>query len=274
MSSMAGDASVLSRMREVRVKSTSQGRLAIASLACAFLLMEGIALPMAACAGPIPSVHTPTVHYHRWQLEFKGGIQNWEDHQGKKWASKIELGYGVTRYWKSVLELEYSRRPGQAARVSKYEFQNTFQLSGRGGGPFAAGILSEVAHDRLDHGTVFELGPMLQERFGRQRVNLNILFERRIASAARRAESNHTQIKYQAQWKWLANTKLEPGIQVFGKLGTLGDLHSQALRAGPAAFGKIELGHTNELEYAVALLSGVTRDTPKTTFHLLVEYTF
>lgn len=237
------------------------------------LIAAAVAMPGTAHAGPASSVHTPIVDFREWELEFKYGVQDWNDAELGEQAGVFALAYGVAPRWKTEVELEYSRVPGRAGRVEEFEWENYFQLTEHGEHWLDAGIFAELSHNRIENENELEIGPMLQRDIGQSQANLNLLFERRIDSPAP-GESIRTEVKYQAQWKWYAHPKFQPGFQVFGELGTLGNLHSTELRAGPAAFGVLRLGNARNLKYDFAVLAGMTRGTPDTTVRFRLEYEF
>lgn len=247
--------------------------LAIAPVCCA-MAIAGMAMPAVATAGAASTVHTPIVDYLEWELEFKGGIQPLSVAQDGEHAYKVELGYGIAPRWKTELELEYTRTPGQAARVEEYEFENIFQLTEHGEHWLDAGIFTELSHNRLDNESALELGSLLQKEIGQNQFNMNLLMERRLDTADIPGERIRTEVKYQAQWKWFAHPKFQPGVQVFGELGTLGHLHSGELIAGPALFGVVRIGNARNLRYDVALLAGLAHGSPDTTFRFRLEYEF
>lgn len=251
-----------------------QLRLVFWSFTGLLALGGALAMPGLALAGPASTVHTPIVDFREWELEIKGGVQDWNDTEDGEQAYKVELAYGIAPRWKAGLEVEYSRVPGHAGRVEEYEFENIFQLTEQGEHWLDAGIFSELSHNRIDNETALEIGPMLQKDIGQSQANLNLLFERRLDSPDGPGDAIHTEVGYQAQWKWYAHPKLQPGFQVFGKLGTLGHIHSEELRAGPALFGVFRVGNARNLKYDLALLGGLTRSTPGTTFRFRIEYEF
>lgn len=238
-----------------------------------FSVLSAGLLPCTAIAGPASSVHTPIVDYREWELELKGGVQDWDSPDDGEQAAKLAVGYGIAPRWKTELEMEISRVPGASARVEEFEWENVFQLTEHGEHWLDAGIFTELSHNRIDHETALEIGPLLQKEIGQSQLNLNLLFERRIDSPED-GESIHTEVTYQAQWKWYAYPKFQPGLQVFGTLGTLGNLHSDELSAGPALFGVARLGDGRNLKYDFAVLSGLTRNTPNTTVRFRLEYEF
>jgi hypothetical protein len=238
------------------------------------MLAGALAIPTTAKAGAASTVHTPIIDYREWELEFKGGFQPLNDQQDGEHAYKVELAYGIAPRWKTELEVEYTRAPGQSARVEEYEFENIFQLTEHGEHWLDAGIFTELSHNRLDNENALEIGPMLQKEIGQNQLNLNLLLERRLDAADGPDDPIRTEVAYQAQWKWFAHPKFQPGVQVFGKLGTLGRLHSEELLAGPAFFGVVRLGNAKNLKYNAALLAGVTHGAPDTTFRFQLEYEF
>jgi hypothetical protein len=260
--------------KETSMKKDLRGRLMVGLAGWTVVLAGALAVPATAVAGAASSVHTPIVDYLEWELELKGGFQPLDDEAGGEHAYKVAFAYGIAPRWKTELELEYTRAPGEAARVEEYEFENVFQLTEHGEHWLDAGIFAELSHNRLDNETALEIGPMLQKEIGQNQLNLNLLLERRLDAADNPGEAIRTEVGYQAQWKWFAHPAFQPGVQVFGKLGSFGSLHSEELMAGPAFFGVVRLGNAKNLKYDAGLLTGLTHGTPDTTFRFRIEYEF
>lgn len=76
------------------------------------------------------------------------------------------------------------------------------------------------------------------------------------------------------QWKYHPGPCFQPGVQMFGALESPGHLHSQGLAVDPAFFGVANLGNATSLRYDAAILTGMARGTPDTTFRFQQEYEF
>lgn len=241
--------------------------------ATAALGLCAFAMPRSALASPTSSVHSPNVDFRTWEFGFKYGVQDWDDAQDGEQAAKLALEYGIAPRWKTELELGFSRVPGQVGRVDEVELENSFQLTERGQHWLDAGLFTELSHHRDDGKTTLEVGPLLQKVVGHNQFNFNVLFERRLDSPAP-GESNHTEVSYQAQWRWRGNPRVQAGVQLFGKLGDLGSLHSDGLRAGPVLFGVLRRGDGWKWKYDAGVFAGLTDDAPDMTVRVRMQYQF
>jgi hypothetical protein len=226
-------------------------------------------------AGPAKTVYTPIVSYREWELELRGGSQDWARVDHGEQASVLAVGYGIAPRWYTEFAAEYTRTPGRAARVEELEWENIIQLTEHGRYWLDAGLFAEYAYNRLEGEHELKVGPMLQKEVGRSQFNLNLLFGRRIDARMPGEESRRTEVSYAAQWRWHGrNRYFNPGIQAFGGLGHTEKLHSEAMRAGPALFGEASLGGGRKFAYNAALLAGVSANAPDLTVRFQLEYEF
>lgn len=255
-------------------------RLAPRAFAVAMALgsLAGVARP--AHAGPASVIYSPIVEYREWELELKSGVQDWGDREDGERAAKIALGYGIAPRWGVELEAEYSQTPGHVGHVEEYEFENIFQLTEHGEHWLDMGIFAELEHNRLENVNTAVFGPMFQTETAHTQTNLNVYFKRRLSAlpegdaGADEEDGARTEIEYQVQWKYNLDVRFQPGLQAFGSLGDPAHLRSQELKIGPALFGVAKLGNGRNLRYNAALMGGLTRETPDTTFRLQLEYEF
>jgi hypothetical protein len=238
------------------------------------------ALAPLAHAGPAETIYSPIVDYREWELEFKGGWQDWGNADDGERAGKFALGYGLARRWGMEFEAEYSQTPGHVGHVEEYELENIFQLTEHGEHWLDAGIFTELAHNRLNNLNAFTIGPMFQTETQRTQSNLNVYFRHRLDALPAdgddegAADGSRNDIAYQLQWKYNLGPRLQPGLQVFGSLGDPAHPRSQELRIGPAFFGVAHLGDGKSLRYDAAVLGGLTHGTPDTTIRFQLEYEF
>ena len=237
------------------------------------------AVPVVAVAGPASTIYSPIVDYREWELELKGGIQDWNPPGGER-AAKLALGYGLMRRWGVEVEGEYSQTPNGAGRLEEYEFENIFQLTEHGEHWLDAGIFAEFEHNRLEHVNTLVLGPMFQRETLHTQTNVNVYWERRLTAlptdtdADGDAPESRNGLQYQVQWKYNLGPRFQPGFQAFGSLGDPAHLRSEALKVGPAFFGTANLGNAKGLRYNAALLAGLTQRSPDLTLRFQLEYEF
>lgn len=236
------------------------------------------ALSSIATAGPAEVIYTPIVEYREWEIELKGGVQDWGDRDDGERAAKLAFGYGLAPRWGIEVEAEYSQAPGEVAHVEELEFENIIQLTEHGEHWMDAGLFVELDHNRLENRNTLAIGPMLQKEIGRSQFNLNLLWERRLSAAPAEGEDGEGDARnglaYVAQWKYDLHPAFQPGLQAFATLGDPAHPRSREFRAGPAFFGMARLGDGRNLKYNAALLAGMTCDTPNATFRFQLEYEF
>ncbi len=263
------------------MKSSARKCLATWSASSMLGLAGAFVVPMTVVAGPASSIYSPIVDYREWELELKGGVQDWNDSDGER-AAKLALGYGLLPRWGVEVEAEYSQTPGSNAQVEEYELENIFQLTEHGEHWLDAGIFAELEHNRLNNKNTLVLGPMFQKETTRTQTNLNIYWQRLLSSLPQDASDDdgdddagsRNELEYQAQWKYNLGARFQPGVQVFGSLGDPAHLHSEELSVGPALFGRVSLGNAKGLRYNAAVLAGLTHGTPDTAFRFQLEYEF
>jgi hypothetical protein len=248
-------------------------RLAPVALAVAMGLGSLVGVAQRAQAGPASTIYTPIVDYREWELELKAGVQDWGDEDDGERAAKIAFGYGLAPRWAVEVEAEYSQAPGHVGHIEEYEFENIFQLTEHGEHWLDMGIFAELEHNRLENENELKFGPMFQREWGRSQANLNVYFAREL-SEPEEEDAARNEVEYQVQWKYNLHPQFQPGLQAFGSLGDPAHLRSEELKVGPAFFGVVNIANGKKLKYDAALLGGLTRGTPDTTFRMQLEYEF
>ena len=236
-------------------------------------LLVGLVLSPTVFAGPAEYVYTPNVVYGEREIDFKFGSRKMSNREVDKSAASIGLGYGVTERWFTEVYLKYSRATG-TTEFDAIEWENKFQLTETGKYPVDLGLLLEIERpqDRSE-GYEVKFGPLLQTDFGKTQVNANLLFTRNYFADF----SNRTQASYQYQIKYRLKPTLHLGVQGFGEVGDWEHWSSrteQSHRAGPAIFGKFNLGNRKAIKYNAAYLIGKTEVIKGKTFRLQLEYEF
>lgn len=226
-----------------------------------------------ALAGPADYVYTPNVEYGEREIDFKigteksGGLDRFS-------AGSIGFGYGVTQRWFTEVYGKWNKTGDESTRFDAFEWENRFQLTEQGQYPVDVGLVIELERPRdRAEGYELRLGPLFQTDWGRWQFNFNPLIERHFHAE----EPGVTELGYQFQARYLSSGTVDLGVQVFGELGKWNKWESaqdQIHRAGPAVFGKFNLGGRNIIKYNAAVLFGLTRATPDTTVRAQVEYEF
>jgi hypothetical protein len=245
--------------------NTSRGLIAGAAIAVTLLLQAPLVI-----ADPAEKVFLPTVVQGELEFELLGGYQWWHDNEENRLRQFVgELGYGFTSRWKSELGVGTTRLPNESYKLDEIEWENIFALTEPGQYWLDLGLFAEFAHDYAEGRNAIKLGPMFQKEFGSLQANLNVLFERELGSGAEPG----AEVGYQWQIKWRGDPRFEPGLQGFGTLGRTNDFgHQTQGKIGPAFFGQVATGARSKLKYDAAVLFGLNKNTPDTTFRFQIEY--
>jgi hypothetical protein len=224
----------------------------------------------AANADPAAKVYLPAVVQGETEVELRGGYQRWRDHDDDRERQfVVDVGYAFTSWWKSELAVGVTRLPGTSARLDEIEWENIFALTEPGRYWADLGLFAELARDHAEKRNVAAIGPMFQKEFGPAQGNLNLLFERQLGAHAEPG----AEITYAWQVKWRGNPRFEPGIQGFGTLGRTNEFdHDTEHKIGPAFFSQAMLGARNKIKFDAAVLFGLNRNSPDTTFRFNLEY--
>lgn len=168
---------------------------------------------------------------------------------------EIGLGWNVNGRWYTELLASWIGTTGSDLRLSTLNWRNDVLLT-RGQYPFDLAVHVQVVHphDRSEPRAI-EFGPVLQTDIGRTQLNANLFFERESGAGAR-----PTQLKYQWQVRHRWRPGLHVGAQGFGEPGRwdrFSPRSAQSHRAGPALFGRFDLGE-RRLNWQAAWLGGST----------------
>ena len=104
-------------------------------------------------------------------------------------------------------------------------------------------------------------------------ANLNILVEKHIRAAA--AEKAELGYQWQVKYRW--QPEFEFGAQGFGDVGPWNHWEPKSEQphiAGPAIFGKVQVGQKQAIKYNAGILFGLTDGAPRNTLRLQAEYEF
>ncbi|HEY2966748.1 MAG TPA: hypothetical protein VGK75_00140 [Casimicrobiaceae bacterium] len=252
-------------MGKTKKKNAWRAWRAAGALAAAFFLQAPTAQ-----ADPAAKFYLPAVVQGEAELELRGGYQTWRNHDDDRERQVIvDVGYGFTSWWKSELAVGVTRLPGTSTRLDEIEWENIFALTEPGQYWADLGLFAELARDHAEGRNVVAIGPMFHEEFGRLQANANLLFERQLGAHAEPG----AEVDYAWQLKWRGDPRFEPGVQGFGTIGRTNDFARETQHEiGPAFFSQAVLGARNKIKFDAAILFGLNRNTPDTTFRFNLEY--
>jgi len=237
----------------------------------------GVAMVALAVARPAHASHKvyyPAVEYGETEIEVRGHVDfdNRADVDNGQ-TLKIGAGRGFAPRWFSELYAEVGREPGESAyKVESYEWENLFQLTEQGRYWADLGLLVEYSKAReSDDPDKIEITPIVQKQFGRRLLTLNATFERETGNNA----ANEWELAYAWQVLWLHREAMNFGIEGYGELGEASHwkpADEQEHQVGPVLSGKFGTAGHHGWKYRVALLAGLTSDTPDATLAAALEY--
>jgi hypothetical protein len=235
------------------------------------LMLVALAVPALAHAGPDDYVAVPTVEYGEREIELRIGTASGRDGPRES-AASLAFGYGVTPWWATEVYGKWHR--SGATSFDAFEWENRFQLTEPGQYFADFGLLVEIERPRdRTEGYELRLGPLMQKDFGPVQANVNVLLERHYRSS----EPEVTELGYQWQVKYRWRPVFEFGAQGFGDVGKWNDWespHEQEHIAGPAIFGRFNLGGRQAIKYDAAVLFRLSDAAPRQTLRAQMEYEF
>jgi FTR1 family protein len=264
-----GAARILDRRTQ---EVSSVGAAAAGTAKAAVVAVSAFLLLAAPRAEAGYKVYSPIVEEGETALEFRGqhAFDSDPEVDGSQ-EYKLELEYAPTWFWLAAVAGEWEKEPGSGLKSTGVAWENIFQLFEQGRYPVDFGLLVEYAHSlEKDGDDKLEVGALLQKESGRNQFLANLVAERPLTSSA------DTELKYALQYRLRGNAAFEPGVEVygeFGDIGNFGSLGDHGHEAGPAIFGKLKLGR-GAIKYEAAWLFGLTEDAAAQTVRFLVEYEF
>jgi FTR1 family protein len=242
-------------------------------------LVFGAALAAAASLAPAPAhaahvVYSPIVEGGERALEYRGhhDVDSAADRDGVE-QHKLELEYAPTARWMTELGGEWEKEPGERLKATEIFFENVFQLTEQGQYWADFGVLAEYAHSLAKGGRdALEVGVLAEKQIGASVATLNLTAEREFERGAK------AETEYAFLWRYRMRQAFEPGIELhgeFGEWGEFGRLKEHAHQAGPALLGRIpSAGGRGAFRYEAALLLGLTKASPNSTFRVMLEWEF
>jgi len=184
---------------------------------------------------------------------------------------QFELEYAITDRWLTSVTGGFRKLPSQRFAYQGMKWENIYQLFAQGEYWLDAGLYLEYfipqGLSNNPHGLEFKL--LLEKQTGHLIHTANILFKKELGNHA----SNKTQAAYAWKTTWRWHRYLEPGIEAYGSIGTLGNSKTfpqQSHQIGPVLTGKLRNGFTYEAGY----LFGLTTNTDQGLIKFVIGYEF
>jgi high-affinity iron transporter len=234
------------------------------------ILLAGV-LPGRAQAGLV--IYSPVVEGGERALEMRSSrdLDSRADVNGAE-EHKFEFEYAPNDRWLAEGLATVDRDPGGARHLAELSFENVFALTPQGKYAADFGLLAEYAygvgsgaHDAI------ELGLLAEKSFARTVLTVNVTAEQELIPGSR------AELGYAARLRWRGREHFEPGIEVHGELGSVGQygsLGGHRHQMGPSARGRMRLGPHRALRYEAAWVFGLTSASPDSTARVQLEYEF
>jgi hypothetical protein len=186
----------------------------------------------------------------------------------------LEIGTGLTTWWRSELELGFQRESGsgQPTLLTQIVTENMFQLTEPGQYFADFGLYVEygqsLTRGRYASSNQVTFGPLIAKDIGRTTNTLNLLLSRQLGPNQTSQRLNFT---YAWQTRWNIWEPLSPAIEIYGDTGPLGSsprFQQQQLMIGPVGVGSLRLsdlglGKGGRLKYELGWLFGATSSSPQ-----------
>jgi hypothetical protein len=255
-------------MKRIRV---SRSRIFIALT----VALSGMAVPARADIGEL-KVYSPLIETGVLELEYRGA-HTFDSDPAKNdaEAQKFSLGYGLTDWWFFEAYGAWAKDPGGTTHFDGTEWESVFQFTEPGEYWADLGLLAEYerVQNRKTDSDEIDIGPLIERDFGPITSDLNLTFTRQIGP---HITERGIGFDYRLQARWRLLPQFQPGFEAYGDLGPIGavnPLSEQQHLLGPAIQGRFTLGSIpGNLQYNIAYLFGLTRDSPGGALKLILEY--
>jgi len=262
-------------MKLSTTQSRSTAKIRTAAGALAMAAVSTLLLLTAPRAEATQKVYSPYVEKGELELEVRSHIDS-DDDDSKDGArkDKYEIGYGITDWWFSSVFFEYEKSPGGKLHHEATAWENIFQLTDPGKYWLDVGFYLEYEAP-VDGGNPDKLETklLLEKAVGRFVNTANIKLEREIGGGA----SNDIGLGYAWRTKYRMQPEFEPGIELYGDLGTLDNIElnsKQEAQIGPVVAGKFSLGGRSKIGYEAGYLFGLNSATADGSVKWLLEYEY
>lgn len=228
-----------------------------------------ILLPLLVAAAPAyatKTVTSPYVNEGTVNIESKTGYVIDDDSNiDGRWQEVLGLGYGITEYWGTEIELGFGQSGARNAdtETESIEWQHKFQFAPKGEWPVDVG--ARVAYGYSTNGGADEIEAKVMA--GKAIEQWSLLANAAIAREVGDDSSDDT--SYGLSWSasYDVDEAFQPGIEMYNDFGGGGDPEHMI---GPVAYGKVLGG----IGYNTGVLFGLSDDVPDATVKFVVDYKF
>ncbi|MBX9726307.1 MAG: hypothetical protein K2X09_03485 [Rickettsiales bacterium] len=208
-------------------------------------------------------LYAPYVTKGELELEYFGSVTADDNaRRDNKQKHQFAVGYGVNDFWFTEIYANLAKDPEDNVKFDNVEWENIFQLTERG--EYWVDVGASLAYEwspKTSEADTIEGRLLFAKDIDKTSHILNLIGEKDVGSGPKEA------FEGKALWssRYRYTQAFEPGFEIrsdFGELKDTGDFNDQSHAIGPAAYGKIPLGltqdHADGMKYRVGYLFGVS----------------
>jgi len=208
------------------------------------------------------------------------GFKTFDDKSSLDGARKERYGFGmgVTDSFFFEVEGEYEKELGESKKFEAYEIDTRYEITttkdwNEKPNDIDVGVSLGLSFpDDSDNAYEVESRLLLYKNFGVWKSTGNIVLEQEFGNSS----DSGLEIAYAGQLRYRLTTNIQPGLEVFGRLGELNDIAigNEQHKIGPGVFGFFEFNDNYGFKYELAWLKGYTEVTPDDTLKFLIEFEY
>ncbi len=226
-------------------------------------------LPLLLIATPAyatKTVTSPYVSEGQVNIESKTGyVIDDDSNVDGRWQEVLGLGYGITDYWGTEVELGFGRSGARGAdtETESIEWQHKFQFAPKGAWPVDVG--ARVSYGYSTNGGTDDVEAKIMAGKAIEQWNLvaNAAVGREVGDGS--SDDTSYGLSWSASYDYADG--FQPGIEMYNDFGGGGDPEHMM---GPVAYGKVLDG----IGYNTGVLFGLSDDVPDATVKFVIDYKF
>jgi hypothetical protein len=211
----------------------------------------------------IDKIYHPYVQPLEREVELRATIEDGSNALSED-RQTWRLGYGQSfgENWFGEMYVIAEQNKADSLAVKKYEIEALRQLTEQGEFPVDAGVL--FAFEKADSDDIMEFAStlLLEKEWGQWAGTANIRAMYEFGDDI----SNELEVAAALQLRYRYRREIEPALEFYSSQNILG--------LGPVLLGDLRLGQGHRLHWEMGVIAGLGKQTPDSSFRLLLEYEF